>query len=95
MSKPLWWKNSVKLIKKFTSNDSYMTFDRVPNDNHVAFLYTVVIEGVEVCLEEMVTIDALEADRLQETLYEELHESLRLMLLDYLNDLDNSAIVGL
>lgn len=99
MSKPLWWKNAVKVIKKFTTDDSYMTFDTGTRfdtgQGVVYFLYNVDVEGIKVTLEEMVSYDALSANNLQDQLVEELHESFRLMLLDYINDLDNNAIVGI
>ena len=99
MSKPLWWKNSVKLIKRFTTEDSYMTFETGTHyetgAGTVYFTYHVDIEGVNIMLEEMVSFDALEATALQDQIAEELHESFRMMLIDYINDLDNNAIVGM
>ena len=99
MSKPLWWKNAVKVIKHFTTDNSYMTFDTgmefSTGRQVIYFLYHVDVEGIEVTLEEMVSSDALSSNSLQDQLIEELHESFRLMLLDYINDLDNNAIVGI
>ncbi|NDB84600.1 MAG: hypothetical protein EB127_18140 [Alphaproteobacteria bacterium] len=99
MSKPLWWKNAVKIIKKFTTDDSYMTFETGTHFETgagiVYFIYHVEVEGMNVMLEEMVSFDALEAVNLQDQLAEELHESFRGMLLDYINDLDYEAIVGM
>ena len=93
MSKPLWWKNAVKLIKDFTTEDSYMTFQRY--DNNVMFFYNVRIDGVNVTLDEMVSIDTLECDRLQGILTTELHEIFASMIREYIDDLDYHHIVGM
>lgn len=94
MSKPLWWKNAVKVIKSFTTDDSYMTFDCEVDD--VYFLYHIQVEGVNLTLEEIVSKDALSApDSVQKQLIDELHESFRTTLMSYINDLDREHIVGM
>lgn len=94
MSKPLWWKNSIKVIKDFTTDDSYMTFDVIEND--VYFVYHVRVEGVYVMFEEIVSMDALSAsDSIQKQLLDDLHDSFRTMLINYIDELDRSSIVGM
>lgn len=94
MSKPLWWKNAVKVIKNFTTENSYMTFDC--DEDNVLFLYHIQVEGVYVMIEEIVSKDVLSStDSVQKQLLNELHDSFRDMLMDYINDLDRAHIVGM
>ncbi|NBR25838.1 MAG: hypothetical protein EBU08_19080 [Micrococcales bacterium] len=83
MSKPLWWKNSVKLIKKFTSDDSWAEFHINEELKNVVFVYYVNIEGERFECEQRVTFDSLESN-LQDQVFDMLHESFRYSIERYI-----------
>jgi hypothetical protein len=83
MSKPAWWKNSVRIIKKLTTKDSWAEFERFAYSkditDEVVFHYTVKIGDSWVVFSEMATIDSLEfVDH--ELVYKALSESFRLQI---------------
>ena len=83
MSKPLWWKNSVKLIKKFTTDESWAEFHVNDDLRYVTFVYCVDIQGQKFQCEETATFDSLESN-FQDQVFDMLHESFRFSIEDYI-----------
>jgi hypothetical protein len=83
MSKPLWWKNSVKLIKKFTTDESWAEFHVNEDLQMVTFIYSVKISGSTFQCEESVTFDVLDSDFPLDYIFEMIHESFRFSIEDY------------
>ena len=94
MSKPLWWKNSVKLIKRLTTEDSWAGFDSENDEFWVRFSYHVKIDGIRVEIEEIMSRSLVESLPENE-LFDKIHESLREQIENYISHLDRVSIEGL
>jgi len=94
MSKPVWWKNSVKLIKRLTTEDSWAGFDSEGDEFWVRFSYHVKIDGVPAEFEEIMSRPLVESLS-EEELFNKIHESLREQIENYLSHLDHVSIEGL
>jgi hypothetical protein len=94
MSKPLWWKNSVKLIKSLTTDDSWASFDSDGwGEFWVRFVYHVKIDGVPAEFEEIMSRPLIESLSEKE-LFDKIHESFRQQIENYISRLDRASIEG-
>jgi hypothetical protein len=94
MSKPIWWKSSVKIIKNLTSDESYATFEK-ENSHWVTFLYHVKLNGKEMTFEESATVDVLNQSNLFDQIFDALVEGYRLQIENFIAQSDIDHIVGL
>ena len=83
MSRPLWWKNSVKLIKRFTTDESWAEFHVNQDMRMVTFIYSVKISNEIFQCEESATMDILQSDLPIDDIFDMLHESFRFCIEDY------------
>jgi len=94
MSKPIWWKSAVKIIKNLTSDESYATFDRESN-HWITFFYHVNLNGRELVFEESATIDILNQTDLIDQIFDALVEGYRVQIENFIAQEDLDHIVGL
>ena len=94
MSKPIWWKNAVKIIKSLTSDESFATFEKEDNV-WVTFFYHVNLNGREVTFEESATIDILSQPDLLDQVFDALVEGYRVQIENFIAQEDLDHIVGL
>jgi hypothetical protein len=94
MSKPLWWKNSVKIIKSLTSDESFATFER-EDGNWITFFYHLQLEGRKVTFEESASVDILNKTELVDQIFDALVEGYRLQIENFIAQSDIDHIVGL
>lgn len=94
MSKPIWWKNAVKIIKNLTSDESFATFDR-EDSNWITFFYHVQLNGREITFEESASIDILSHQDLLDQVFDALVEGYRIQIENFIAQEDLDHIVGL
>jgi hypothetical protein len=94
MSKPIWWKSSVKIIKNLTSDESYATFEK-ENNHWVTFLYHVKLNGREMTFEESATVDVLNQSNLFDQIFDALVEGYRMQIENFMSQKEFDLLVEL